>query len=612
MSADQAKAGISPTADADECLPRGEITDPLLHPSARWVSAVVTTSVPSADGDDWVRRTTLRLWSSDDFSHRDIHGIVPLAGRGLSGGVHCWSVEGSMLAVVTADALVVVRFDDGVVGEITTLASDARRWSTPIFDQTGKKLCAIADWSEVVVFDLERSTSESQEHDRDFAFDPAWWRDHPVFHGWSRPEMPWTRSAIVPLPSTIGAHQCQQPRSSPDGRWLGYLCDDDGVLGFRAQSIDGATIEVRDAHEFGGPTWGPGQRSWCWSPDGGKIAIARNVDGFGELSVIDITSDDRWTVGRAVHGCLSWVADTIAAVRSGAVTAPQLVLYDVGDLDHPRRQVIETADTRWRAGGVLTAAMVEPELRTASRGEVSVPYRLYRAQQPSGGLICWVHGGPTDQWQVTFMPRLGFWLSRGWDVAVVDPRGSTGHGRRHMLALHGGWGDADVDDLLDVCDDLHAAGAHVSRRTVLMGASAGGLTVLGAAARRPGSVAAVVSCFPVVDLELLARCDDRFEGHYVPTLVGADADWPARSPLASIDALATVPVLLFHGDSDDNVVPEHSARLHESLLARGGDSRLVIFEGEGHGFRRRLNQLAEYAISEEFLRSRVGSGADAD
>ena len=42
------------------------------------------------------------------------------------------------------------------------------------------------------------------------------------------------------------------------------------------------------------------------------------------------------------------------------------------------------------------------------------------AMSPAGRTLCWIHGGPTDQWQVEFMPRIAYWWSRGWDVLVPD------------------------------------------------------------------------------------------------------------------------------------------------------------------------------------------------
>ena len=93
--------------------------------------------------------------------------------------------------------------------------------------------------------------------------------------------------------------------------------------------------------------------------------------------------------------------------------------------------------------------LVEPTVERAP-GEVEVPYRLYRAHRPHGGLICWVHGGPNDQWQVTFRSQFTYWLSRGFAIAVVDHRGSSGHGRDFMMSLNGHWGEYDAIDTTNV------------------------------------------------------------------------------------------------------------------------------------------------------------------
>ena len=101
---------------------------------------------------------------------------------------------------------------------------------------------------------------------------------------------------------------------------------------------------------------------------------------------------------------------------------------------------------------------------------------------PSERLLCWLHGGPTDQWQVTFMPRVAYWRAQGWNVLVPDHRGSTGHGRAYQQALRGRWGELDVSDIVDVLAHAHAHGWGSRQRTAIVGSSAGGFTALGVAA----------------------------------------------------------------------------------------------------------------------------------
>ena len=214
-------------------------------------------------------------------------------------------------------------------------------------------------------------------------------------------------------------------------------------------------------------------------------------------------------------------------------------------------------------------------------------------------MLCWVHGGPTDQWQVDFRPRVAFWCSRGWDVLVVDPRGTTGHGRHYQQALNGEWGRLDVDDTAALVRQAHVQGWATPATTVVIGGSSGGLTVFGLLADHGDLVAGAVASYPVSDLAGLAQATHRFEAHYTDTLVGRPGEpgvedrLRSLSPINRADRIVS-PLLVFHG-SDDPVVPvAHSVTLVDRIRRGGGDVELVVYEGEGHGFRDPINQRDEY------------------
>jgi len=254
--------------------------------------------------------------------------------------------------------------------------------------------------------------------------------------------------------------------------------------------------------------------------------------------------------------------------------------------------------------------LVEPELfripASLAGGDAVVHARLYRADAPRG-LIVWLHGGPTDQWQVTWMPRIAYWRSRGGNVLVPDHRGSTGHGRLYQQALRGRWGDLDVADTVAVLRWAHAKGLGPPERTVLFGGSAGGYTALGAVAAAPDAVAAAAVLYPVTDLLDLAERSHRFERHYTDTLVGplpaATATARDRSPAFHGMRFTRTPLLLLHGDADPVVPVEQSRQFVDAVRAAGGNATLHVYEGEGHGFRQRDHQLDEYRRVEEFLTS---------
>jgi dipeptidyl aminopeptidase/acylaminoacyl peptidase len=280
-------------------------------------------------------------------------------------------------------------------------------------------------------------------------------------------------------------------------------------------------------------------------------------------------------------------------------------VYDVSDVQNPvRTKLVQPADEQWQQPDIA-AELVEPSLHSALIAGGEIPYRLYRATSPNHGVIVWVHGGPNDQWSVTFRPRLTYWLSRGWSIVVVDHRGTTGHGRKFTEALNGHWGDIDAIDTVAVVEQVQRTFGFRPKRTVLMGGSAGGLTVLNAIGRAPSLVAGAVVSYPVVDLAEIVTGDDPFETHHMPTLLGAihpeDKLLTERSPLAQAANLASVPLLVFHGDEDHAVPIVHSQRLVAAVRNAGGTIHLEVMPGEGHGFRDPLNIIREYDMTEEFL-----------
>jgi dipeptidyl aminopeptidase/acylaminoacyl peptidase len=396
----------------------------------------------------------------------------------------------------------------------------------------------------------------------------------------------------------------QQPRFGAHGR-LGLVSD---ATGWPVVHVTDATATrppepvVDEPHEHATAAWGPGQRSWCWSPDGTAIAWCRNEAGHGRLCVADVATAEGAAVtelARGWHGGLDWSPAGLVAVRSGARTPTQLVTYALPGGERCVR-------AHGPVAGVRALELVEPEpvSWTADDG-ARIPGRLYHP--PAGevaGLLVWIHGGPTGQWPVEWNARIAAWVSRGWGVLVPDHRGSTGWGRAFQQALNGSWGVLDAEDV--------AAGAAVARRAgwsgagpvVGLGGSAGGFTVLNVLVRRPGALDAAVVAYPVTDLVALDDTTHRFEAHANATLVGPRPEhehrFRDRSPLAHAGRI-TVPVLVFHG-RDDVVVPvAQSQALVAAVQAAGGDAELVVYDGEGHGWSRPATGADELARTEAFL-----------
>ena len=589
---------------AQMCLSADEITDTVVRPNGQWVSGILSEMTP--DGP----RTSLKMWAIDGSrSVILMDEYSPAVGRGLSGGVHVWSDDGTRVYVITKSVgIVQVTVRDDTAVALRTLSFDATRsWSTPALDYMNRSLFAIADGKELWGYDFIADEPYLLHGGSDFAVD-ATAGVSGMCIVWNRPNMAWTQSTVWPETETAGV-AVQQARFSRGGGSFGFIDDSMGVTNLQilGDHIIDPNVIIIDHCEHGGPTWGPGQRTWCFNSDGTRVAYTRNEDGYSSLWVFDRATGSRHRIGHGVHGCLSWEGNTLAALRTGARTPQQVVVYFVENLLEPRRKIlVQPADSFWTSDDV-DCELVEPTIEMAEGDNASVPFRLYKSHQSNGSVICWVHGGPNDQWQVTFRPQFTYWLSRGYDIAVIDHRGTTGHGREFMMSLNGHWGEYDSNDTVTVIRHLQTAHGYLPARTILMGGSAGGLTALNAAVAGASLVAAVVAKYPVVDLAELLQGDDPFESHFMPALIGATADDDAvareRSPHNHAEALIDTPILLFHGDQDMSVPIIHSERLRDAVNAVGGSVRLEIMVGEGHGFRNPVNILREFQITETFLTS---------
>ncbi|MGH9137891.1 MAG: S9 family peptidase [Acidimicrobiales bacterium] len=506
---------------------------------------------------------------------------APNAARGLGGGVLDWTPDGSALVYAAKDGGLWLQPAAGGAPRLVAPRHADGKAEAPAVSPDGTRVAYTVDQRHVAVAALEGGgpwpvrLSQSP----DFAFDPCWSPDgqRVAWHEWDVPDMPWDGSRIV-VADADGAGKPEivaggdrvsvgQPRFAPDGR-LGYLSDEGGWLQLH---VDGRPLSLDVPGEHGDPSWGQGARSWCWSPDGDTVAVRTNVDGFGELVVGD------FALGRGVHGALSWVGDTIVALRSGARTPTQIVAYDVTTGER-------STLARGPVAGWESLALPEPDVVRTPDGVVA---RLYSPGGARPPLLCWVHGGPTGQTTVAWNARFAYFLDRGWAILSPDHRGSSGHGRVYQQAMGGRWGDLDVADCAAAVQHVVDAGLVDPDRVVATGASAGGFTTLLLLARHPQLFVAGVAVSAVTDLLDLAERSHRFERHYTHTLVGplpgAWDDHRERSPLSLADRIAA-PLLLLHGAGDEVVPSAQAASLAARLQSLGRTVELHVYDGEGHGW----------------------------
>ncbi len=441
---------------------------------------------------------------------------------------------------------------------------------------------------------------------------------------WDHPNMPWdaVRLRVAPLDpdGSLGpartvaggpATSIAQPAWSPAGV-LYFVSDESGWWNLFAldgpDGIDGRARNLAPMEaELADPAWVFGQSSYGFVAGGAILAVARS-DGRDELLIIDGDG----TVHRAPSpftelAGLRVEGEIALAVAAGPHDAAAVVVF--------------SAETG-RPTGVLARALAipldpavlphaEPIEFPTSDGQTARALYFAPTNAAFGGpdgelppLIVDVHGGPTSCASSSLSVERAFFTSRGIAFVDVDYRGSTGYGRPYRDALKTRWGIVDVEDSIAAARFLADRGSIDPTRIAIRGGSAGGYTTLAALTFRPEVFGAGISHFGIADLELIHEDGHKFESRYDEGML---APWPegrsvfrARSPLHALHEIR-VPMLIFQGLEDKVVPPSQVDAMEAALHDRGVPHAVMLFEGEGHGFRRAETHRATFAAELSFL-----------
>ena len=482
------------------------------------------------------------------------------------------------------------------------------------------------DLGTVLVAGRERRPEERGQYAEasgapDFVTDPVLSPDGTrlAWLTWDHPNMPWQATTlwwarvdeagdlreVQDVPT--GAREALEQPTWLDDSTLLVLADRSGWSNLYRVALDGAPgtalleAVTNEPLELGHPRWVPNTRSYAVLP-GGQVISGRSREGFRELVRIDLGTGEV----RPLETGTTYIGDL--AVIEGEAQGVS-VAFEASRAQANAGVLLLDLST-----GVVTPAAGEespvvPAGFAAPPEAVSWPTPdgasahgfLYRPTHPevqgppdaAPPLIVTLHGGPTACARPGLSAARTYWTSRGFAVLDVNYGGSTGYGRAYQERLDGQWGIVDVQDAASGAQHLAQAGIVDGDRLVITGGSAGGFTTL-AAATFTDTFAAGASHYGISDLATLATDTHKLESRYCDGLV---APWPereatyrARSPIHHVDRLAT-PLILLQGLEDKVVPPAQAQEMARVLRAKGLPVALVLFEGEGHGFRVLANQV---------------------
>ncbi|UKZ02945.1 S9 family peptidase (plasmid) [Streptomyces viridifaciens] len=277
-------------------------------------------------------------------------------------------------------------------------------------------------------------------------------------------------------------------------------------------------------------------------------------------------------------------AGRLALVLSDAQSAGEVYIVDEGD----QRQRAVTRFNRWTDNCKVT----EPEdfhalLSTGAR----VHGYLLRGRPAGtpGPTLIDIHGGPDNVWRPSLSPYYLYrqlLTHRGWNVLLLNPRGSDGYGADFIKEPLGRLGWSEEEDFTAAVDALVRDGSADEGKIAVMGASHGGFMTNWLTARTDRfatgiSVAGVCDWMSLYGTSSLGDIS-------VPILLSGTPDvafdrYASSSPLAYV-AGVTAPTLLIHGEDDLMNPIGQSEQWFTALRRMDREVEFVRYPSAGHLF----------------------------
>jgi len=469
----------------------------------------------------------------------------------------------------------------------------------------------------------------------DFFMQPRFSPDgrHLAWIAWDHPNMPWDGTELHLAPLVAGEEGLPrlgppravaggpeaavfQPEFTPDGRRLLFVSDESGWGRIAALDLESRSRSwlTEDGAEHGLPAWSQDMRTYAVAADGRHVTAVGSRKGFQQVERIELATgvsskvEELAAYGEALQMSADPRADRVVFVGSAATIPPRIVEHDFA---RGTTRVVARASAEAVPQESLAAA--EAISWPTAGGETAHGLYYAPASDRFSGigkppLVVVVHGGPTSQFRAGWSPPAQFFATRGYAVLLANYRGSTGYGRPYMLRLRGNWGVCDVEDCASGAQHLVDSGRVDPERTVIYGGSAGGFTVLQTMIDQPEAFTAGVCLYGVADQFHLASETHKFEARYLDSLLGPLPQsahvYRDRSPLFHADRIRR-PLAILQGEIDHIVPRRQSDAIVEALRQNKTPHLYHVYEGEGHGWRKRDSIEHFYRTVEGFLRQYV-------
>lgn len=350
----------------------------------------------------------------------------------------------------------------------------------------------------------------------------------------------------------------------------------------------------------------------------GKYLIAGiNKDGQTVLKLLDGKTLEQLELPSLPKGDINSVnfsrdESILAFIASTSRTPPNLYVYEFFS-ESPRR-LTQTLSPEIDVFDLVDAEVVH----FSSYDGLDIPGLLYKPHDASTvnkvPALVWVHGGPGGQSRIEYHALIQYLVNHGYAVYAINNRGSSGYGKRFFKADDRKHGQADLDDCVASKTMLVDTGYIDPERIGIIGSSYGGYLTLSAMSFRPKEFAVGVDIFGISNwIRTLQNMPPWWESlrEALYTEIGhpqKDQEYlKSISPLFHAKKIVR-PLMVLQGANDPRVIKSESDDIVAAAQGNGATVEYLVFENEGHGFRKKENRLIAYRSILGFLDKYLKTG----
>ena len=339
--------------------------------------------------------------------------------------------------------------------------------------------------------------------------------------------------------------------------------------------------------------------------------IAINEDGKNTLFIKDLVNNSDVYFPEIPDGDIKGVnfseSEQKIRLTIGTSKSPNnIYVYDMSSKE--LKKLTETLNPEINANDMVAAEVV----RYPSFDGLEIPAIYYKpldaTKRNKVPALVWVHGGPGGQSRTGYSSLIQYLVNHGYAILAVNNRGSSGYGKTFYKMDDLNHGDKDLKDCIWGKKWLQTQDYIDAEKIGIIGGSYGGYMTMAAMTFTPDEFKVGVNIFGVTNWLRTLKSIPPYWESFRNALYKELGD-PTTADSVRLYEISPVfhahkvknPVMVLQGANDPRVLKIESDEIVAGIEANGITVEYVVFDDEGHGFRKKENEIEGYGKVLTFL-----------